>query len=565
MAVGKKYFNSANLLNMTMALSLLRPDLQGFLGQNTTPPMPVIAYPHNYSGVAFAPSSTSNFNFNFHLGSKEAVAQDRNPLGEFLDWHTTSQNQLDTDAVAMLFNGESHAPRETRTSFSTELDSGYCSDGGRSPSALSSVSGSPRHDIESSCGNFQAPETLNNVGASAASGFSLADQDILKGFELEDYIDFSIYDEPPHKKSFTPEQQQPFYPIVKTEPLSPVDSYARKGPNSPLDTSYVPTDFNQKDPFEEISLEEPFSIDGFDQLDPYSIDFISTNEEFQEVGAEGDTGFDFESFANNLDYSNDLPPDIFDRRPVIEAAIESKHDSLVPPGQEPIPVFPEVTATRNDSGGPFKELLPLTQSFSGDWESAPLPLLSSVTVKQEKPDFQDQSASAPLRFSPAKVPREVYKDARPKVASSSAASRIATENEIVDMNISEFNSFLETLSEAEAQKARDIRRRGKNKVAARLCRKRKIELVSDIEDDIESLKQKKEEILKERKKLQEEQSYYQNKISELQDHLFKSLRDESGKPLSSKEYSLFQGANGSVYVGKNIDSESRKTRSGGGE
>lgn len=74
-----------------------------------------------------------------------------------------------------------------------------------------------------------------------------------------------------------------------------------------------------------------------------------------------ETGFDFESFANNLDYSNDLPPDIFDRRPVIEAAIESKHDSLVPPGQEPIPVFPEVTATRNDSGGPFKGIFSFVQ------------------------------------------------------------------------------------------------------------------------------------------------------------------------------------------------------------
>ncbi|XP_068715896.1 uncharacterized protein [Montipora capricornis] len=554
MAVGKKYFDSTNLLHLTMALSLLRPDLQGFLGQNTTPPMPVVAYPHNYTGVAFAPSSTSNFNF--PIGPKEIVAQG-NPFSEFLDWHTASQNQLDTDAVAMLFNGESHAPRETRTSFSAELDSGYCSDGGRSPSALSSVSGSPPHDLESSCGNFQAPEEFNNAGA--ASGFSLADQDLLKGFdfELEDYIDLdSIYDEPPQKKAFTPEQQS-FYPIVKTEPLSPVDAYTRKVPNSPHE-SYVPTDFIRKDPFEAISLEEPFSFDGLEQLDPYSIDFSATNEEFQESGTQGDAAFDFVSFADNLDYSNDLPLDIFDPRPVVETTVESKHDNLLPLGQEPLPVFSEATATRNDSGGSFTELSSLSQSYTGDWESAPLPLLSSVTVKQEKTDFPDQPASTSTRFTPVKVPRDAYKDARPKVASSSTASRFASEDEIVDMTISEFNTFLETLPEPQAQRARDIRRRGKNKVAARLCRKRKIELVADIEEDIDSLKQKKEEILKERKKLHDENSYYKNKINELQDHLFRSLRDESGKPLSSKEYSLFQGANGSVYVGKNIDSESRK-------
>lgn len=199
----------------------------------------------------------------------------------------------------------------------------------------------------------------------------------------------------------------------------------------------------------------------------------------------------------------------------------------------------------------------LTQPLNADWENSPLPLLSSVAIKQEKPDSPGPSTSTSARFTPTKAPRDLYNDARPKIVSSSA-SRFASEDEIVDMNISEFNTFLETLSEAEAQKARDIRRRGKNKVAARLCRKRKIELVVDIEDDIDTLRRKKEEILKERKKLQAENSFYKNKISELQDHLFKSLRDDSGRPLSPKEYSLFQGANGSIYVGKNIDSESRK-------
>lgn len=351
MAVGKKYFDSANLLQLTVALSLLRPDLQGFVGQNTTPPMPVITYPQNYTGVAFAPSSTSNFNF--HLGQKEATTDYSNPLSEFLDWHTTSQNQLDTDAVAMLFNGESHAPREARSSFSTELESGYSSDGGRSPSALSSVSGSPHHDRDSSFGNFQAPEDFNTIGA-AASGFTATDEDLLKGFdfELEDYIDLdSIYDEPPQKKAFLPEQQQ-FYPIIKTEPLSPVDTYTRKVPNSPLE-AYVPSDFNRKDPFEAISVDEPFHFDGLDQLNPYSIDFTATNEELQESGTQGDTAFDFDSFADDLDYSNGLPLDIFDPHLVVQNAVENKHDSLLSLGQEPLPVFSEATATRNDSGGSF--------------------------------------------------------------------------------------------------------------------------------------------------------------------------------------------------------------------
>ena len=52
MAVGKKYFDSANLLQLAMAFSMLRPDLQGFIGQNTTPPMPAYPqYQQNYTGA----------------------------------------------------------------------------------------------------------------------------------------------------------------------------------------------------------------------------------------------------------------------------------------------------------------------------------------------------------------------------------------------------------------------------------------------------------------------------------------------------------------------------------
>ena len=201
----------------------------------------------------------------------------------------------------------------------------------------------------------------------------------------------------------------------------------------------------------------------------------------------------------------------------------------------------------------------LTPVVNGEWQGSALPLLTSATIKQEKPEtgsVSRPSTSTSTRFTPTKAPKD-FTGSKPTFVASGASRFPASEDEIVDMSISEFGSFLETLSDADAQKARDIRRRGKNKVAARLCRKRKIELVSDIEVDIETLRKNKEDIIKERKKLQAENAYYKNKISELEDHLFQSLRDESGRPLSSKEYSLFQGANGSIYVGKNIDSESR--------
>lgn len=206
----------------------------------------------------------------------------------------------------------------------------------------------------------------------------------------------------------------------------------------------------------------------------------------------------------------------------------------------------------------------LTRAISGEWLGASAPLLSSASIKQEKPDIgsiSSPSTSTSTRFIPTKAPKDFTASSKPAIATSAGASRFpASEDEVVDMSISEFSSFLETLSDPDAQKARDIRRRGKNKAAARLCRKRKIEVVSDIEEDLDTLRQRKEDGIKERKKLQAETAFYKNKINELQDNLFKSLRDDSGRPLSSKEYSVFQGANGSIYVGKNIDAESKKKK-----
>lgn len=550
MAVGKKYLDGTTFVQLAMALSLMRPELQGFVGQNTTPPMPVnMGYPQNLTGVVPYNHVPSTTNFNFNLAPKESNVQ--HPLNEFLDWHTSGNNQFDTDAVAMLFNGETHtAPRETRASFSTELESGYSSDGGRSPSAISSVGGSPQH--EASYTNTQAPE----ADYFGAAGFTPTEEDLLKSidFQLEDYIDLdAIYEEPPQKKAaFLPEELP--YPKIKTEPLpSPDDSY-RKFPSSPQEF-HSPSDPNRKNPFEEtFNFEEQFF-----NADPFSIDFAPTEEELQEVGPNTDPVFDLDSFAVNLD---DLPLDIFDPKPTGQQAIENKHDSLLPLGQEPVPIFSEATATRNDSGFPSTESL-LPQA-TRDWQSHSFPLLPGANIKQEKPEIvsvPSVPASTSTRFTPSTAPKD-FNGARPAITAAGASHFPASEDEIVDMSINEFGSFLETLSEPDAQKARDIRRRGKNKVAARLCRKRKIDVVSDIEDDIQSLRKKKEDIIKQRQKLLAENAYYKKKVDELQDHLFQSLRDESGRPLSSKEYTIFQGANGSIYVGKNIDSESKKKQNG---
>lgn len=185
--------------------------------------------------------------------------------------------------------------------------------------------------------------------------------------------------------------------------------------------------------------------------------------------------------------------------------------------------------------------------------------------------FRDAQPSPDTRV-PKVEPKEVLnppqratalsnKGARPKVLKPTFSKLPVSEERLIDMSVNDFNELVEKLTEEDAQYARDIRRRGKNKEAARLCRKRKMEAISGLDDELGSLQAQRAKVLEERKKLQEETNLWKNKLSELEGFVFKSLRDDNGQPLSSTEYSLFQGSNGNVYVGKNINARPKRKSS----
>lgn len=130
-----------------------------------------------------------------------------------------------------------------------------------------------------------------------------------------------------------------------------------------------------------------------------------------------------------------------------------------------------------------------------------------------------------------------------------------SEQKVVEMPVSEFNIFVEKLSEEEANFVREVRRRGKNKEAARICRKRKIEVIDSLGDELELMKNEKRRILEEQRAILEETATLKSKIKELESSVISSLRDENGRPLSPFEYSIFQGPNGATYVGKTISNK----------
>ncbi|XP_075147822.1 NFE2 like bZIP transcription factor cap-n-collar isoform X2 [Haematobia irritans] len=122
--------------------------------------------------------------------------------------------------------------------------------------------------------------------------------------------------------------------------------------------------------------------------------------------------------------------------------------------------------------------------------------------------------------------------------------------DIINLPMDEFNERLSKydLSENQLSLIRDIRRRGKNKVAAQNCRKRKLDQILSLEDEVKQVRRRKDELQAQREHLFSERKRVSNKFSALHRHIFQFLRDSEGNPCSPSEYSLQQAADGSIYL-----------------
>jgi nuclear factor erythroid 2, invertebrate len=123
-------------------------------------------------------------------------------------------------------------------------------------------------------------------------------------------------------------------------------------------------------------------------------------------------------------------------------------------------------------------------------------------------------------------------------------------SDIINLPMDEFNERLSKydLSENQLSLIRDIRRRGKNKVAAQNCRKRKLDQIISLADEVKDMKMRKERFLRDRDLVLSERRRVKDKFAALYRHVFTNLRDTDGNPYSSYQYSLQQSADGSVVL-----------------
>lgn len=145
------------------------------------------------------------------------------------------------------------------------------------------------------------------------------------------------------------------------------------------------------------------------------------------------------------------------------------------------------------------------------------------------------------------------------------ALRIPFSNDhIINLPVEEFNRLLtrHKLSEAQLALIRDIRRRGKNKMAAQNCRKRKLDVVLGLEHNVEGLRRHRARLLREKAEINRSVQEMKQRLSSLYQDVFSRLRDSEGRPYSSQEYSLQFNTDGRVVLARNHTSTRSRCKPG---
>lgn len=162
-------------------------------------------------------------------------------------------------------------------------------------------------------------------------------------------------------------------------------------------------------------------------------------------------------------------------------------------------------------------LVPASNS-STPWNSNPTPYRHNSDRSSQIERRRSPSPSRPLP-SPASSVNTDYPESEfsKELPSPDVPSSLVGYNkpDIVDMPFYEFKKIIDSnsISERDKEEVKAIRKRGKNKMAAKNCRHRKLELLSSLQQDIDKLKGKKASLALKALSLQREIEGYKNRYT----------------------------------------------------
>lgn len=188
--------------------------------------------------------------------------------------------------------------------------------------------------------------------------------------------------------------------------------------------------------------------------------------------------------------------------------------------------------------------------FTGSQPVSGQPQQQGKKPKQHKVDLAEESGHDGAPFTKDKQKKRSDVRLTRDEQRAKALNIPFTVDMIINLPVDDFNELMSKhqLNEAQLALVRDIRRRGKNKVAAQNCRKRKMENIVGLEGELDSLKEERDRLLNEKSKNATSLKEMKRQLNTLYLEVFSMLRDEKGNSYSSSDYSLQQSTEGSVFL-----------------
>lgn len=114
---------------------------------------------------------------------------------------------------------------------------------------------------------------------------------------------------------------------------------------------------------------------------------------------------------------------------------------------------------------------------------------------------------------------------------------------IINLPVEEFNELLANhrLSEAQLTLIRDIRRRGKNKVAAQNCRRRKLDILQELERSVDGLRRHRARLLREKSDVLLSVREMKQRLNDLYQEVTSRLGEVERIPCSAMDFTLQPG------------------------
>ncbi|KAG7221988.1 hypothetical protein INR49_028271 [Caranx melampygus] len=200
------------------------------------------------------------------------------------------------------------------------------------------------------------------------------------------------------------------------------------------------------------------------------------------------------------------------------------------------------------NGFPWLEHIDHDHTYNQPWSSISSPSLEKMPTKHTK-SLQQRHNPKHYHYASSRHISESKMWSRDERRAQ--ALKIPFSNElIVNLPVEEFNDLLTSyqLSEEQLSLIRDIRRRGKNKIAAQNCRKRKLDVLEGLEDEVSGLRRRRLRLVREKQEALRNLQEMKRRLNTLYQEVFSRLRDEAGRPLDAAEYLLHFGDNDSVVV-----------------